>query len=942
MKIFVKIFSLLLALSIVALGQNTISVEKIDNGIIGNNEFVTVTVALDDTVKIKSLSMLIKYDPNSITFRDNISSLNLPNSSPESFFMHSVNNGIITIAWTSTAPVEILMNDLFDLFDLDFTYDNDFSEVEILSCKIKNIFGQTLDLAYSDGSITENTDHQVLLFSPNGGEYFEVTGPEQPITWTSVYIGLIDIAYSTDGSTWIPIVDDYDALEGEYSWTIPTISSTTIKVKVTDDSDVLVFDESDNNFRIDATQTLEVLSPDGGEILQIGGAKVISWTYKNVNKVLIEYSSDNGTSWNTIVDSTLASNESYIWDIPNDASVQCLVKISNVDNPAISDVSDAVFIITPAAVPITIPHELNAHPWYPNPLPISGDAAYPYVPGSTDIISKIPITAGHLNAVTSLQITIGYDIEAINFTVWDDFVNTTSILFQVGSLIHSFDDSTITLFWKSTTPYDLSGELFILRCQYSDGTDVVEHPNSVFSEFKFISAIIEDVQGNLIDLDLINGSVSKTLDPVVKLHQPIGGEVLSVNTSPYPIEFSSVNMGGANVRIDYSDDGGGSWAPVIGAVDPALGTYSWDYSAYTASNNCIIFVSSGTAPTPTTSSLAKDTSAAFEINTAQVLNLLVPDGGEAVQPGRVKNITWFSENIDSISIDYSLDSGATWESVITSTPAVVGSYLWSVPDTNSIECLIAITDITSPLVTDTSQAVFIIADGYTFIRLSRFGNLTQPTPSDQKSIFVSFENLSGVINISLQFSFDNAVYSADSIYSTSPLFQLGNVISSVRDTLITITFSNTTPVDLNGSLIQIGGEYFGGTTDITFLGAQIFDATGMPMNVEMRDGLLSAGVVGVDENENTVPEKYFISQNYPNPFNPSTVIQYGIPEESKVSIMVYNTIGQRVATLVDEFKTAGVYNITWNAGNLANGIYFYRITTSVQGFVETKKLLLLK
>jgi photosystem II stability/assembly factor-like uncharacterized protein len=102
---------------------------------------------------------------------------------------------------------------------------------------------------------------------------------------------------------------------------------------------------------------------------------------------------------------------------------------------------------------------------------------------------------------------------------------------------------------------------------------------------------------------------------------------------------------------------------------------------------------------------------------------------------------------------------------------------------------------------------------------------------------------------------------------------------------------------------------------------------------------LRPGVVNVQTQQN-VPEKFNLSQNYPNPFNPSTSISYSIPSSSLVSIKVYDVIGNEVATLVNEIKSAGNYEANYNAEGLTSGIYFYRIQAA--DFVETKKMILVK
>ena len=99
------------------------------------------------------------------------------------------------------------------------------------------------------------------------------------------------------------------------------------------------------------------------------------------------------------------------------------------------------------------------------------------------------------------------------------------------------------------------------------------------------------------------------------------------------------------------------------------------------------------------------------------------------------------------------------------------------------------------------------------------------------------------------------------------------------------------------------------------------------------------------KSEVQIPVEYYLSQNYPNPFNPTTTIQYQIPKDCKVSLIIYNMLGQKVRSLVDDNQIAGYYTAKWdskndNGVNLSSGIYFYRIHAGK--FIKTKKMLLLQ
>jgi hypothetical protein len=96
----------------------------------------------------------------------------------------------------------------------------------------------------------------------------------------------------------------------------------------------------------------------------------------------------------------------------------------------------------------------------------------------------------------------------------------------------------------------------------------------------------------------------------------------------------------------------------------------------------------------------------------------------------------------------------------------------------------------------------------------------------------------------------------------------------------------------------------------------------------------------VETNEVAIPQQYSLDQNYPNPFNPSTTIGFTIPERNRVSLKIFDILGQQVADLMNEDCAAGKYLVRWNAQGLATGTYFYRLQAG--SFTESRKVLLLK
>jgi hypothetical protein len=90
----------------------------------------------------------------------------------------------------------------------------------------------------------------------------------------------------------------------------------------------------------------------------------------------------------------------------------------------------------------------------------------------------------------------------------------------------------------------------------------------------------------------------------------------------------------------------------------------------------------------------------------------------------------------------------------------------------------------------------------------------------------------------------------------------------------------------------------------------------------------------------TKPSDYFLEQNYPNPFNPATTIKYQLGNDGFVKLKIFNSLGEEVAELVNEFQKGGNYQLIFNADNLPSGIYVYQLSTG--SYKESKKMIIMK
>ncbi|HDZ59096.1 MAG TPA: T9SS type A sorting domain-containing protein [Ignavibacteriales bacterium] len=160
-------------------------------------------------------------------------------------------------------------------------------------------------------------------------------------------------------------------------------------------------------------------------------------------------------------------------------------------------------------------------------------------------------------------------------------------------------------------------------------------------------------------------------------------------------------------------------------------------------------------------------------------------------------------------------------------------------------------------------------------------------------------------------SFDSVATTPD--FNTPPLAPGDTLLSSLHVTAL---------VNDGIANVQIQAGTFHNPNDRITID---FEATTLPVSV---DG------------EKTLPGQYFLAQNYPNPFNPSTKIKFGLKDASVVSLKVYDILGNEVATLINEFRDAGDYEVNFNSVHLSSGIYFYKLTAN--GFAETRKMILEK
>ena len=187
---------------------------------------------------------------------------------------------------------------------------------------------------------------------------------------------------------------------------------------------------------------------------------------------------------------------------------------------------------------------------------------------------------------------------------------------------------------------------------------------------------------------------------------------------------------------------------------------------------------------------------------------------------------------------------------------------------------------------------------------------------------------------------DTLLIRPDSVYKFDVWFVFEDV--ETPDSLLQFTFgisSNDTiqyNYNSNNGIVEITAS--DGFEKIYDFVINVTDQGGLSVSDTVK--LKSDQTVGIKSKDSNIPEKFYLMQNYPNPFNPSTTIEFGLPKDRKVSIIIYNSVGEQVKKLLNKELKAGFYKMHFRLNGLSSGVYFIRIKAG--NFKQTKKMILLK
>jgi hypothetical protein len=585
----------------------------------------------------------------------------------------------------------------------------------------------------------------VLLVAPNGSEQWPVN-TVQNITWTKTgTYSSVKLEYSTnafaDELQTTVIATGVDSVTGTpYGWTVPDVIGSTVRVRVTNESDALVTDKSDNNFKI--VGALTVTAPNGGENWNVGTSQTVSWNrVGSIANVKLEYSTNGGSTYpNLIVASTGAGAGAYAWTVPDSIDTDIRVKVTDASDATVFDTSNANFAIV-ATFDVTQPDggevwtvgSTQNVTWTTNgsvanvKLEYSTDGGNNYdqvianstpnnltyswiIPDSISTLVKVRVSDVNnpngfntSNAVFKIRgaLTLNapnggeqWGIATVQNIQWTRTGSISNVKLEYSS--NAFADELQTDIIVASTPADPapSDNVGIYGWTIPDAPGIANRVR-----------VIDVSDSTVLDLSNSNFSIKGSLT----ITAPNGSENWIVD-SPYNITWVK---GGAiaNVKLQYSTDGGTTWPDpskvITASTSAGFQSYTWTIPDDITGQGRIRILDT------IDNSVNDISNANFAIKGS--LRITSPNGTEIWTVGESQNITWTKTgSIANVMLEYSTDGGSTYPGTITaSTAAAAGTYAWVIPDSISTQVRVKITQTNDAVVTDASDADFKIRGSLT-------------------------------------------------------------------------------------------------------------------------------------------------------------------------------------------------------------------------------------
>ncbi len=743
-------------------------------------------------------------------------------------------------------------------------------------------------------------------------KWTRVTDPvKDPHTYTLSLKGPgKDTTYVLSSDTTFTLTNVSALTDGTYRWYITTKDEAT----QVPSHDTLSF--------VKSTKFLTLASPDTTTMLKAFTNVPVQWSFGCVDTVEIAYSLDNGTSWNTIESAVPAQLGSYTWNVPATPTTQGRVRVRSKSDTTLVDISSVAFTIYLSG---------TVHVIAPN----GGES---WEEGTVHQISW--------SFTTITNVRIEYTIN--NGKSWISIVSDTAA--STGTY-----DWLIPVFGASKNA----------RIRVKD---------------KFNSTTNDQSDASFT----IHHSVVS-----VQVVAPNGGEQWNTGTQQ-TITWSV--LGVDSIAIELSVDSGGSWQTIAANLSATDGSYLWTINGISTKNALIRIRNLANASILDTSDevfeipvLSMPVARSWNLVSVPLYptNPLISDLFPGASTQAFKYLGGYVEldsattgkgfwikydtaasipMFGSASVQETVDVKAKWNIIGSLTQSFLASSLEPIPNTMTLSSLYSYLPDTGYQIQSTIQP----GRGY-WIKASTDGKLVMSS-SAVHAKYLTTNDLTSLDAIVLKDAkgnssrlfignaqCDNDARMLSELPPVPPLGVFDARFTSQRQVETFTSEGSSIGLDIQSAIYPISIFYV--RTGSVEQQISLY-RTNNGVKTKIHDFSSSSVVILTSSQEGRLtleaseqsakPTTYLLGQNYPNPFNPTTNISFVIAHSSFVALKVYNTLGEEVATLMNETKDAGEYSVQWDAGKLPSGVYMYRLTArssssgSGNSFSEMKKMILTK
>ena len=826
-------------------------------------------------------------------------------------------------------------------------------------------------------------------------------GSSHSITWIdNLGLAAIKIESSVNGgSTWQTVAASAPNT-GSYNWTVPNSPSATCRIRVSDAADGNPADQSDADFTISAS-SLVLSAPNGGENWYTGDVQNITWTtVGSIPNVKLEFSTNNGSSWQTIV-ASVANSGSYGWTIPATPSASCLVRITDAADANRSDVSNAVFRISTQFLTVTSPNggqtlilgateNLTWNTGGPTAnvkieLSRNGGTNWEVLTSSTANIGTYPwLVFGASSANCLLRVSDAAD---------GDPVDVSDAIFSVAALSLTLTAPNGGEKWSYNTSHAIewttNGAIDGVRLEYSINNG---------SSWSLIVA-------NTPNSGIYNWAVPNNLSTTCRVRVSDSGDGVPTDMSDNVFSIVTPN------RVPVAVIGGGPFSAPRGvpitfnasqSTDPDGDplTYAWEFGDGQFGSGVQVSHTYVTAQKFSVTLTVSDDRGgdAFAFVDASVYNrppVANSGGSYNVKPGNAIDFNASASTDpdgDGLAFLWDFGDGTTLTAgaQISHLYADLGTYRvilrvdddLGATDYDTTRAIVSnnlypVVDIRASEVTvlgscaDTYEIDFFIEeaqdpDGSIASYLWDFGD--GHSSSSNTGVSHTFD-VPGAFKVKLRVVDNEGAESSDSLQIVLTADHAPVAAINVEDDTVqvntTVIFDASTSSDADGGIVTYVWNFGDGnvvtgsqpTTSHVFQNLGVFNVL-----LTVSDGCGKIGTtaqtmhvlqfVGVDDGRlGGAPEGFELAQSYPNPISlnglqaPATRIAFHLPRAAGVELAVYNIFGQQVRALARSYLAPGNHAVNWDlrddrGDRVSTGIYFYRLKAG--SMIATKRLVVTK